>query len=310
MAEFRDRRERVEAALDASSAAIARVLLEGSVGLREDPRIRRLAREGRIADILDAFRAVADATAGALQEQIVSQATALAAEITSSTGRAVSIDLAGTRLVETLRAQRARLADALVTSQGAALRAASESGRPEDVVAAIGLSAAQVAAILRYRTLLEAGAEESLRRNLRDAALEDELAATLDAGDVPDGRQRRGLVAAYAAALLSSGALALGEGQGLIAAGEGIREAVRQAQDAGVLALDDSRTWRTRRDERVRGSHRVLHGTSRPAGVPFRSGDGNLLLYPGDPSAPISDRARCRCVLVVGAGVLAEAAVA
>ena len=38
-----------------------------------------------------------------------------------------------------------------------------------------------------------------------------------------------------------------------------------------------------------------MGGQLRRRGVPFRSGNGNALRYPGDPQAPASDVIQCRC---------------
>lgn len=54
------------------------------------------------------------------------------------------------------------------------------------------------------------------------------------------------------------------------------------------------RVWRTMHDERVRPSHKAVHGQERAAGRPFLVG-GSSLMYPGDPTGPIQETARCRC---------------
>jgi len=51
--------------------------------------------------------------------------------------------------------------------------------------------------------------------------------------------------------------------------------------------------WLTRGDEKVRLSHRELHGRTASVGEPFKKG----LNYPGDPTAPLDERINCRCFL-------------
>ena len=51
--------------------------------------------------------------------------------------------------------------------------------------------------------------------------------------------------------------------------------------------------WLTRADDKVRLSHRELHGRTASVGEPFKKG----LNYPGDPTAPLDERINCRCFL-------------
>lgn len=56
-------------------------------------------------------------------------------------------------------------------------------------------------------------------------------------------------------------------------------------------------TWMSRRDNRVRMTHRALDGQSVPLGSPFLSPSGAKLRFPHDPRAPIAETANCRCWL-------------
>jgi hypothetical protein len=67
-----------------------------------------------------------------------------------------------------------------------------------------------------------------------------------------------------------------------------------QEEEADVPGRD----WFTMKDERVRQSHAAMEGQCKPMGEAFRSGLGNLLMYPHDPSAPLADTANCRCVCI------------
>lgn len=70
--------------------------------------------------------------------------------------------------------------------------------------------------------------------------------------------------------------------------------------DAGqVLATKDTslkKTWVSLKDERVRSSHRRLHGKSIHALSSFEV-DGVSIKFPRDPSAPADMTINCRCVL-------------
>jgi HK97 family phage portal protein len=54
------------------------------------------------------------------------------------------------------------------------------------------------------------------------------------------------------------------------------------------------RVWRTRRDNRVRETHRLAEGQQQPPGVPFLVG-GEPLMYPGDPAGSPDLVYGCRC---------------
>jgi hypothetical protein len=56
-------------------------------------------------------------------------------------------------------------------------------------------------------------------------------------------------------------------------------------------------TWISKRDDRVRPTHRVLDGQSVPLGTPFLSPSGAKLRFPHDPRAPMAERVNCRCKL-------------
>lgn len=68
----------------------------------------------------------------------------------------------------------------------------------------------------------------------------------------------------------------------------------------GAAAGWSTKQWHSRRDSRVRETHRVLDGKKVPMGSPFVSPSGAKLRYPGDPKAPIAEVINCRCFLRIG----------
>jgi hypothetical protein len=77
---------------------------------------------------------------------------------------------------------------------------------------------------------------------------------------------------------------------------QGSDELYRQAIERGDLEHDRiEQEWHTSHLKNMRDSHRVMDGQKRPYGVPFTSGAGVPLLYPGDPSAPAEETANCAC---------------
>lgn len=75
---------------------------------------------------------------------------------------------------------------------------------------------------------------------------------------------------------------------------------VNAAQVAVAMAANwRTKTWRSRRDNRVRDTHVALNGTSVPIGTVFLSPSGAKLRFPGDPRAPMNEVANCRCRLIM-----------
>jgi HK97 family phage portal protein len=72
---------------------------------------------------------------------------------------------------------------------------------------------------------------------------------------------------------------------------EGTRDAVLAEAHPFI-----ERKWRSLDDQRVRPTHAVADGQVRPAGAAFKVG-GALLMYPGDPTGPLSEVIACRCWL-------------
>ena len=79
---------------------------------------------------------------------------------------------------------------------------------------------------------------------------------------------------------------------------QGQIETMQQAIDKGIVNADVVvKVWRSSNDEDVRYSHSVLHGQSVGINETFVSPSGALLRFPGDPQAPVSEIANCRCWL-------------
>jgi HK97 family phage portal protein len=76
----------------------------------------------------------------------------------------------------------------------------------------------------------------------------------------------------------------------------GARDAAAEDIQAAGYA-DIERTWLSRRDDRVRESHRKADGQKQPVGSPFVVGNA-LLRFPCDPLGPIEEIAGCRCRLL------------
>lgn len=80
------------------------------------------------------------------------------------------------------------------------------------------------------------------------------------------------------------------------------REVVTAARESARYELATElgvtrKRWRTRRDGRVRPTHGGLEGNTIPIDQPFITLNGDPIMLPGDPAAPISETAGCRCRL-------------
>lgn len=99
----------------------------------------------------------------------------------------------------------------------------------------------------------------------------------------------------------------IGRTESLTALRASRREAYLQAVDTGAIAASSvRRTWRDSGDSRVRHSHAVMDSQTVGLNEPYVSPSGALLMYPGDPRAPASERIACRCDEVYRIDFLAD----
>lgn len=161
----------------------------------------------------------------------------------------------------------------------------------------IGLTSSQAEWVRRYEAELASDAPEAaLARELRDARFDAAVRRAAEAGEPVPASIRAKMVTAYKNRALRFRAEALARTEAMTALHQAQDEGIRQAIESG--AVDQSAVsfaWRTARDKRVRDTHKSMEGQTRPYGVPFRSGSGAMLRYPGDPNAPAAERINCRC---------------
>jgi uncharacterized protein with gpF-like domain len=174
----------------------------------------------------------------------------------------------------------------------------------------IGLTSRQMAAVNRYRQLLETGSLEALQRGLRDKRFDASVRSAASSGQPLAREHIERMVSRYRDRYVTYRAETIARTEALRSVHEGSDELYRQAIENGTLAADELvQTWITSRDERVRNSHAAMHGQQQPMGQPFTSGNGVLLMRPGDADGPPEETINCRCTKTTrfseGARVLA-----
>jgi hypothetical protein len=113
-----------------------------------------------------------------------------------------------------------------------------------------------------------------------------------------DRQVQERLIESFLRQLRAEQAMRLGTWLGQLAIQTGADFTLAQAVEFGALDPGQiSREWFTRQDERVRGTHRPMHGQRRAIGVQFETGGGERLMYPGDPNGSDKETRGCRCGL-------------
>lgn len=161
---------------------------------------------------------------------------------------------------------------------------------------AIGLTDRQEAAIRNYRRLLERGSAQALARDLRDRRFDSRVAR---ADEEPlSNQQIDRMVRRYRERYRQFRAETIARTEGVRAMSVGQDEALRQVtEQADIDPSRVRRVWNRTADARTRDAHDVMQGQEVGLNEPFVDGEGNQLMFPGDPSAPPSTTIQCRCVL-------------
>lgn len=119
-------------------------------------------------------------------------------------------------------------------------------------------------------------------------AVDEQISAVLVAG---------GIVAV--SALLSPSAVAWAALISAVAANVFLWAASAGLAAAAVYAGMTKKTWKARRDDKTRVSHRIANGQTVPIGTAFDVG-GFKLRYPHDPFGPPQETYNCRCTVRYG----------
>lgn len=269
--------------------------------------LARLIEGGRIDEALNLLNSAADQLASTIQSVWIGAGSDVAEAMSRALGIQVSFDVSNFAAVDALQRNRLNLIREFTTQQRAATRQALTEGirlglNPREQARAfrdsIGLTARQERAVANYRRLLRENDAEALTRRLRDARFDPSLRRAI-ANEQPLTRgQIDKMVDRYRERYVRYRSEVIARTEALRSVHEGAEESFRQAIANGHVRADEvKRIWNTAKDERVRNTHAAMHRQEQAVGVPFISGAGALLQYPGDQSAPPEETIQCRCVV-------------
>lgn len=320
--EFDWTQDDIERLLREMEPRIATAFLEALVIAQQTntlDELAELAQSGRLLTVLEeSATAGAQSLADVVNTVIVESGQVTSAAMSDAFNAIISFDQVNQRAVQIMQENRLRMIREFVDEQRLATREALTDGirrglNPRAQARAfrgsIGLTQRQTQAVNNFRQLLSEGNAEALQRQLRDRRFDPTVRRAV-AGDIilTDAQIER-MVSRYRDRFLKFRSEVIARTEALRSVHEGTDLAFLQAiENRNVEAESLVQTWHTARDGRVRDSHVFMNGQQRPLGIPFRSGNGNELRFPGDINAPASDTIQCRCAVSTRVTTLAAAA--
>lgn len=301
---------RLLALLNASERNVRREfirLIGRARGIRTLEQIAQLLEAGLIDEALDVMDEAMPAFASAIEEAYAAAGASTAGVIRRNTRSLIEFDRSSGRAVAFTRAERLRLVQQLTGSARETLRGEMQRGlalgeRPDRIARrfrqSLGLTEHQAQAVENFRQALINRDRSALDRSLRDRRFDPTIRRAIASDTALSSQQIERMTQRYRERFLVHRANTIARTEALRAIHAGDEVMWQQAVDNGTVQPEDITTrWVTASDERVRGSHSAMNGQEQPFGESFRSGSGNSLRFPGDPSAPGSDTINCRCVL-------------
>lgn len=301
-------RKRLEELLRRESPRVRRRYLGALSRVRDKYTLAKLESAlegGTISSALDDLERAGALFAAQTEAVTALVANEVAAQLSTRLDTVVTYDGTNERAVAQLRANRARMVqglreeardtitDVLVegTSQGLNPRQQAQGIRDS-----IGLTPKQAEWVRSYRRRLETLDRGALGMELRDARYDGTVRRAIDEGKPLPAKRVDQLVERYYQRALRYRAEVISRTEALRAVHEGAEQMYTQAVEDGTLdpalIVDE---WHAGKPPRTRESHAPMNGQKRPFGGVFVSGHGYQLKYPGDPDAPASETAQCRC---------------
>ncbi len=296
--------------LDSIEPRLRRRFLEMIDAIRAELSIEALAtliREGRLEEAVDIYERASTIFARDLTEAFTDSGKSTGAFVSDALDILVGYDQFDPRAVEYAASneldvvreftEEQRDVTRRVIAEGVA-RGTNPIEQAREIREAIGLTERQEAAVQAYREQLENGSSQALDRALRDRRFDSTVQTSIDSGKPLSKTQIDKMVTRYRERYLKYRSEVIARTEALRAVNAGSEEMFRQVIESGDIRHDQvERSWHTADDERVRDAHREMRVAVVGIGEPFVDGDGNELMFPGDPAAPPETTIQCRCVV-------------
>lgn len=275
--------------------------------------IERAIRTGRMRDVVQGVADAADRFAADTHAAYVSAAQRAKEWLDGAIDdELISFNADNPRAVRWAQQNRYELRGAVTNEQQTAIHQAVSRGvreglNPRDIARevrdSIGLTPYQESIVANYRRELEQGDyTAALARELRDRRHDRSMHAAIAGRRTFDDDDIDRMVETYRQGWIDYRAETIARTEALRAAHQGTEELYSQALERGQLSADELvRTWRAGpKTPEARDGHQALDGLEQPIGGVFTNPfTGERLRYPGDPEAPVSETANCRCVVTV-----------
>lgn len=217
-------------------------------------------------------------------------------------------------VVEIIESQRAAVREALAAGFGRNPRSVALDivGRISRVTGRrtggiVGLTGQQSSYVSGARAELEELSSRYFTRTLRDKRFDSAIRRAIADKKPLSKAQIEKVTARYSDRMLKHRGDNIGRTETHRALSQGRNEAVDQAVGRGDIKRENiTKEWQTAEDGQVRDSHAYMDGQRVGQNEPFEDGDGNYLMFPGDPSAPVGTTANCRCFVQYSVDYLAE----
>lgn len=309
-------RARIKAFLDKQEVKLQKAFARFISDVRSDKLLKQLAGlieqrnyPAALKIVNDHIVALSNVVPRTFTDVASAQVKQIAMNVARRSAVSISFDPSEPRAAQLMRASKLRFIREFTNTQRDATRQALATaldrgwGTTRTVRAfkdSIGLTAQQVRAVESYRVALENGSKDALNRALRDRRFDSTVARVIDENDVLSSAQIERMVGRYTDKMLAARAETIARTETTRTMSEAHEEATRQViEQAGIEGSTLRRTWVAIADDRTRDSHAAMDGQTVGLDESFISGDGNELMYPGDPSAPPEEIIACRCQVVI-----------
>ena len=303
--------DRVEALLDKQEAAVRRRFLAFIRDINSAAVLASIADllergdlEGALS-IVDSF-IVRFADVLPTIQQVVGEATAL--ELAATIGEnllAIGFDPSHPRAAALARASRLTLIREMIPDQRRAIRQAVGRAFDEGTGSfstaarfrgAIGLTSGQEKWVASFEARLRNLDRRALAMELRDRRHDRTIERAILNRKPLTETQIAAMTERYRARALIYRSENIARTEALRATSQAREESLMQMiEQTGIAPERVERVWNPTRDKRLRDAHRAMDKQRRPIDVRFTDGDGNRLMWPGDPDAPPSTTVNCRC---------------